>query len=48
MGEFRFKYEDRYAETQGYEEFQADKEELNDFFETSVKGKMADQSKPPY
>ena len=44
MGEFRFKYENRYAETQGYDGFLADKEELNNFFETTVKGKMADHT----
>ena len=44
MGEFRFKYENRYAETQGYDGFLADKEELNNFFETTVKGKMSDHT----
>ena len=44
MGEFRFKFEDRYAETQGYDEFAADKDELNNFYETKVKGQMADHT----
>ena len=44
MGEFRFKFEDRYAETQGYDEFAADKDELNNFYETRVKGQMADHT----
>lgn len=44
MGEFRFKFEDRYAETQGYDMFNADKDELNNFFEQNVKGKLGDHS----
>lgn len=42
MNEFRFIFEDRFAETKGYDGFQADKDELNNFFETSVKGKLGD------
>lgn len=42
MNKFRFIFEDRFAETNGYDGFQADKDELNNFFETSVKGKLGD------
>ena len=37
MGNFRYKFEDRYAETQGYDFFESDKEELDHFFKTKRK-----------
>ena len=44
MSEFKFKFENRYAETKGYNAFQEDKEELNHFFETKVKEQIGDHS----
>lgn len=44
MNEFRYIYEDRFAETKGYDGFKADQEEINHFFETKVKGKIGDHS----
>src|SRR6056300_152385 len=44
MNEFRYKFEDRFAETKGYDGFAADKEEINHFFETRVKDKVADHA----
>jgi len=44
MNDFRYIYEDRFAETKGYEGFAADKEEINHLFETKIKGKIADHS----
>lgn len=38
--QLRYQCEDRFAETMGYEGFQADKEELYNFFETKVKPKF--------
>jgi len=40
MRELRYRYEDRFAETQGYDDFQADKLELLEFYETKVKPKF--------
>ena len=40
----RYIYDDRFAETMGYEDFEADKEELDHFFETKVKGKLGDHN----
>ena len=40
MKQLRYRYEDRFAETQGYDGFQADKEELVNFYETKVRPKF--------
>lgn len=42
MGNFRYKFENRYAETSGYDTFQADKEELDNFFESKIKDAIGD------
>ena len=44
MNEFRYKFEDRFAETKGYDGFAADKDEMNNFFEQKVKGNLGDHS----
>ena len=44
MGNFRYKFEDRYAETQGYDFFESDKEELDNFFKTKIKPKIGDHA----
>ena len=44
MGNFRYKFEDRYAETQGYDFFESDKEELDHFFKTKIKPKIGDHA----
>jgi hypothetical protein len=44
MSNFRYVFEDRYAETKGYDSFAADKEELSNFFETKVKEKIGDHA----
>lgn len=40
MKQLRYRYEDRFAETQGYDGFQADKQELVDFYESKVRPKF--------
>lgn len=40
MMQLRYRYEDRFAETQGYDGFLADKEELVNFYETKVRPKF--------
>ena len=42
MSKFRYRYEDRYAETLGYEGFKADQEEMNHFFDTRIKTVIGD------
>ena len=42
MNRLRYKFGDRFAETKGYDGFAADKDELNNFFEQKVKGKLGD------
>ena len=44
MPKLRYRYENYFAETMGYEGFTADKEELNNFFETKVKDNLGDHS----
>jgi len=44
MNNFRYKFEDRFAETKGYDTFLADKDEMNNFFEKNVKGKLGDHA----
>ena len=44
MNKLRYKFEDRFAETKGYDGFIADKDELNNFFEQKVKGKLGDHN----
>ena len=44
MNELRYRYEDRFAETKGYDGFLADKDELNNFFEQKIKDKFGDHS----
>ena len=44
MNELRYRYEDRFAETKGYDGFLADKDELNNFFELKIKDKFGDHS----
>lgn len=44
MNNFRYIFEDRFAETKGYDGFEADKDEINNFFETRIKGKIADHA----
>lgn len=40
MKNLRYRYEDRFAETQGYNGFEADKQELVDFYENKVRPKF--------
>lgn len=42
MGEFKYKFEDRYAETQGYDGFTEDQKDLSDYFENHVKPNLRD------
>jgi hypothetical protein len=42
MNDFRYIFEDRFAETKGYQGFSADKDELNNFFDQKVKDKLGD------
>lgn len=42
MNELRYIYEDRFAETKGYDGFGADKDELNNFFEQKIKDQFGD------
>jgi hypothetical protein len=42
MEKFRYRYEDRYAETLGYDGFKADQEEMNHFFDKSIKPVIED------
>lgn len=44
MNNFRYIFEDRFAETQGYEGFSADKDELNNFFDQKIKNTFGDHS----
>jgi len=40
MKQLRYRFEDRFAETQGYNGFEADKAELLEFYETKVRSKF--------
>lgn len=44
MNEFRYSFEDRFAETKGYDTFSADKDELNNFFDLKIKNTFCDHS----
>lgn len=44
MNRFRYSFEDRFAETNGYNGFSADKDELNNFFERKVKNQLGDHA----
>ena len=48
MNELRYRYEDRFAETKGYDGFLADKDELNNFFEQKIKDNFGDHSTVGY
>jgi hypothetical protein len=44
MNNFRYIFEDRWAETNGYAGFEKDKEDINIFFENKIKGTISDHA----